>query len=89
MAGWLSTIIEARGRSGYVDSVASRAAALKRLEAAAARLAGVETQRDAAVVMAVEAGCSWAEIGAALGVSAQAAHRRFRWQRYSPLTGGT
>ena len=61
--------------------------ALKRLEAVAARLAAVETQRDVAVAGAVAAGCSWSEIGAALGVSAQAAHRRFRWLRYSPVTG--
>jgi hypothetical protein len=40
-----------------------------------------------AVATAVDAGCSWAGIGRALGVSAQAAHRRFRWLRYSPVTG--
>jgi hypothetical protein len=43
--------------------------------------------RDVAVALAMEEGCSWAEIGAALGVSAQAAHRRFRWLRHSPVTG--
>jgi hypothetical protein len=42
---------------------------------------------DVAVATAVDAGCSWADIGRALGVSAQAAHRRFRWLRYSPVTG--
>ena len=61
--------------------------ALTRLEAITARLAVVETQRDAAVAAAIEAGCTWSEIGAALGVSAQAAHRRFRWVRYNPATG--
>lgn len=60
---------------------------MKRLELVAGRLAAVEAQRDVAVVSAVEAGCTWAEIGAALGVSAQAAHRRFRWLRHSPVTG--
>lgn len=65
----------------------SQRSALKGLETAAARLAAVEAQRDMAVAAAVEAGCSWAEIGKALGVSAQAAHRRFRWLRYSPVTG--
>jgi hypothetical protein len=53
----------------------------------AARLAAVESQRDAAVADAVEAGCRWVDIGRALGVSAQAAHRRFRWLRHSPVTG--
>jgi hypothetical protein len=61
--------------------------ALKKLEAAAARLAVAESQRDAAVAAAMEAGCTWAEIGRALGVSAQGAHRRFRWVRHSPVTG--
>ena len=60
---------------------------MKKLESVAARLAAVESQRDVAVAAAVGAGCSWVEIGAALGVSAQAAHRRFRWLRYSPVTG--
>lgn len=67
----------------------SRRSALKRIETVAARLAAVESQRDAAVAAATEAGCSWAEIGRALGVSTQAAHRRFRWVRYSPVTGET
>lgn len=65
----------------------SRRSALKKVEAVAARLAIIESQRDSAVVAAVEAGCTWAEIGASLGVSAQAAHRRFRWLRHSPATG--
>ena len=65
----------------------ARLSALKRLESVAARLAAVEAQRDVAVATAVDAGCSWADIGRALGVSAQAAHRRFRWLRYSPVTG--
>jgi hypothetical protein len=61
--------------------------ALKRIETAAARLAVAEAQRDAAVASAMESGCTWADIGRALGVSAQAAHRRFRWVRHSPVTG--
>ena len=62
----------------------STTTALRKLETVAERLAKIEAQRDAAVVAAMEAGCTWAEIGAALGVSAQAAHRRFR---YSRVTG--
>ena len=62
---------------------------VRKLETAAARLADAEARRDAAVAVAMDAGCTWAEIGAALGVSSQAAHRRFRWLRHSPLTGET
>jgi hypothetical protein len=69
--------------------VVSRTALLKRLEVAGERVARVESQRDRAVAAAMAAGCTWAEIGAALGVSAQAAHRRFRWLRHSPVTGET
>jgi DNA-directed RNA polymerase specialized sigma24 family protein len=60
---------------------------LAKIERVAARLRRVEEDRDTAVVVAVGEGCSWAEIGAALGVSAQAAHRRFRWLRVDPETG--
>jgi len=69
--------------------MATRRSALKRVEVAAARLAAVEAQPDAAVAAAMAAGCTWAEIAAALGVPAQAAHRRFRWLRHSPITGET
>jgi hypothetical protein len=67
----------------------SKARALKKLETASGRLAAMESQRDMAVAAAMDAGCTWAEIGSALGVSAQAAHRRFRWLRHSPVTGET
>jgi hypothetical protein len=62
-------------------------AALKKVQAVTTRLAATESQRDAAVAIAVDAGCTWAQIGEALGVSAQAAHKRFRWIRHSPTTG--
>jgi DNA-binding NarL/FixJ family response regulator len=65
----------------------SRAMTLRKVETVAGRLATIETQRDAAVAEAIAEGCTWAEIGAALGVSAQAAHRRFRWLRHSRKTG--
>jgi DNA-directed RNA polymerase specialized sigma24 family protein len=67
----------------------SRRSSLKRIETITARLAALDSQRDAAVAAAVGEGCSWAEIGTALGVSAQAAHKRFRWIRHSPITGDT
>jgi hypothetical protein len=51
------------------------------------RMAGLEADRKTAIAQAVAAGAPWADIGAALGVSAQAAHRRFRWLRHSRTTG--
>ena len=67
----------------------STTVALKNLAAATERLADDKARRDAAVAVAMEAGCTWAEIATALGVSSQAAHRRFRWLRHSALTGET
>ncbi len=67
----------------------SRRAVLARIETLTARVAKLEAQRDTAVATAVDAGATWAEIGQALGVSAQAAHKRFRWTRHSPVTGET
>lgn len=61
--------------------MASKKATLDRLTRVAARLAAVEVERDRAVAAAMAAGCTWAQIGAGLGVSAQAAHRRFRQLR--------
>ncbi len=46
-----------------------------------ARIAKTETDRQAAVAVALADGATWAEIAAALGVSPQAAHKRFRWLR--------
>jgi phage terminase small subunit len=66
--------------------VSSRSA-LKRIGTITARLATLESQRAGAVAAAVDAGCTWAEIGEALGVSPQAAHKRFRWVRHDPATG--
>jgi len=65
----------------------SRRSALARIETVTERVAKLDAQRDRAVAEALEAGATWAEIGRALGVSAQAAHKRFRWIRHSPLTG--
>jgi hypothetical protein len=60
---------------------------LERIEALTARMAVVEADRERAVAAAMERGATWAEIGEALGVSAQAAHKRYRWLRYSSVTG--
>lgn len=58
------------------------AAALEDLAAAAAALrassAVLEQRRDSAVRAAIAARATWAQIGEALGVSPQAAHKRFK-----------
>ena len=61
--------------------------ALERVVELTAQIAEQAAQRDAAVAEAVSAGARWADIGEALGVSAQAAHRRFRWVRWDPDSG--
>ncbi len=65
-----------------MTDIASRTA-LCRIETLTARIAKTETARQAAVAAAMAAGATWAEIGHALGVSAQAAHKRNRWLRAS------
>lgn len=67
----------------------TKTSALKHLASAADRLAAAEARRDRAVAAAMQAGATWAEIAVSLGVSTQAAHRRFRWLRHSALTGET
>jgi len=66
-----------------------RRSALERIETLSARIAAVETDREKAIAMAVAGGASWAQLGRALGVSAQAAHKRYRWLRHSTTTGET
>ena len=64
-----------------------KASPLARVRALTARLAEISAERDRAVARAVADGASWAEIGQALGVSPQAAHKRYRWIRHSDVTG--
>lgn len=54
---------------------------LRRIETLTARIARAETARQTAVAAALTEGATWADVGAALGVSTQAAHKRFRWLR--------
>lgn len=67
-----------RRRAGDPDAVA----ALQDVELAAAALrassAVLERRRDRAVQAAVAAGATWTQVGQALGVSPQAAHKKFR-----------
>jgi hypothetical protein len=62
---------------------------LERIASLTARIAAAEADRETAIARAVAAGATWAEIGAAAGVSAQAAHKRYRWLRHSTVTGET
>jgi hypothetical protein len=64
-----------------------RRSPLQKIAALTVRLAELEADRERAVAAAMEQGATWAEIGEALGVSAQGAHKRYRWLRYSRLTG--
>jgi hypothetical protein len=63
-----------------------RADALTAAAAAAADLAAARAALDAAVARALHWEASWSEIGDAVGVSRQAAHRRFRHLRWDPAT---
>ena len=60
---------------------------LETIEALTVRMAELEAGREWAVASAMAAGATWAEIGEALGIRAQGAHKRYRWLRHSPLTG--
>jgi len=64
-----------------------RATPLERVETLTARLEALTADRDRAVAEAVAGSVSWPEIAAALGVSTQAAHKRYRWVHYDPATG--
>lgn len=64
-----------------------RRSPLEKIEALTVRLADLEAGRERAVAAAMERGATWAEIGEALGVSAQAAHKHYRWLRHSNVTG--
>jgi ECF sigma factor len=64
-----------------------RRSPLVKIEILTARMADLEADREHAVAVAMAAGATWAEMGEALGVSAQAAHKRYRWLRHSSVTG--
>ena len=65
----------------------SQVTPLDQLGNAVVVLREAEAARDRAVAAALTAGATWAEIAGVLGVSASAAHKRFRWVRVDPDTG--
>lgn len=60
--------------------------ALRATATTAAELHAVETSLETAVARALHWGASWADIGAALGVTRQSAHRRYRHLNWDPAT---
>ena len=60
---------------------------LRRIDTLTARIDKLSTDREMAIARAVAAGATWAEIAQSLGVTPQAAHKRYRWLRYSERTG--
>lgn len=66
-----------------------RRSPLETTQALTARIADLETERLAAIAAAVADGATWAELGRVLGVTAQAAHKRYRWLHHNPATGET
>jgi hypothetical protein len=60
---------------------------LTRLAVVQADIDRLEAERVALVARALRWDATWAEIAAALAVSPQAAHRRFRHARYNAATG--
>lgn len=63
-----------------------RSSPLERIAALHQETHRLNHQLDVAVHAAVEAGSSWAAIARALGVTAHAAHKRYRWIRYISVT---
>jgi hypothetical protein len=59
---------------------------LHQISALTVELRSKERARQIAIHHAIHTGSSWAEIASALGVTAQAAHKRYRWLRYSATT---
>ena len=72
-----------------VDRTPSRQTRLERIATLTSRLAALEHSRQVAIAEVMADGATWAEVAETLGVSAQAAHKRHRWLRHSPITGET
>jgi hypothetical protein len=62
-----------------------RDVALARVAETAEAIADLEAVRDREIARAVHHGATWSQIGDALGVTAQSAHRKYRWLRWEPV----
>jgi len=60
---------------------------LRRIETLTEQLNALNVERELAIARALAAGATWVEIANSLGTSPQAAHRRYRWLRFSEKTG--
>jgi hypothetical protein len=64
-----------------------RSIALQRIVELSEQIKDLETRRVREIARAGHHQATWAQVGAALGVTAQSAHRRFRHLVYDPATG--
>ncbi len=76
-----STAVDAPVVTDVIDG-----SSLDRIAALHQEVRRLNHQLEVAIHAAVEAGQSWAAIARVLGVTAQAAHKRYRWIRYSAVT---
>ena len=66
---------------------ARKQAALAKTRDATGQLRRAERDLETAVARSMHWGATWAEIAAALDISPQGAHKRFRRLRYDPASG--
>ena len=64
-----------------------RLVALARVADHTATLVEAEHDRQREIARALHHGATWTQVADALGVTAQSAHRRYRWLHYDPHTG--
>ncbi len=64
-----------------------RHVALARVVEHTAALDETERARQREIARALHHRATWVQVADALGVTAQSAHRRYRWLRYDPHTG--
>jgi len=68
-----------------IHSLAS--SARRRIETLTARLDNLSADPEMVIARALTASTTWAEIAQSIGVTPQAAYKRYRWLRYSERTG--